>query len=256
MANKCAICGAEINLFQTQKLADKNCICRKTCRKKGFKTFDYVHADLYGVKAYLAQVDRGTKLWNYYFVPRIKTKDKTQKLKRFGSPVYVAEDLGLMAYIQNDYKFIIFGKTTRACVYRIADLRAYNYEERIENNSGDSKPQKKSFVRMAFINTEGMSEISVEMNNIKAFQKLQKYFDTLFGVQKTLGNASNIWKAQAAAIKSAAAGVSAAIRGDTDASEKVGGAIESLDAAIYGDRTELIRRADEALAAFNSYSDS
>ena len=108
---------------------------------------------------------------------------------------------------------------------------------------------------MAFINTEGMSEISVEMNNIKAFQKLQKYFDTLFGVQKALGNASNIWKAQAA-IKSAAAGVSAAIRGDTDASEKVGGAIESLDAAIYGDRTELIRRADEALAAFNGYSDS
>ena len=141
MANKCAICGAEINLFQTQKLADGSCICRKTCRKKGFKTFDYVHANLYGVKAHLAQVERGTKLWNYYFVPRMKTKDKTQKLKRFGSPLYVAEDIGLMAYIQNDYKFMIFGKTTRACVYRIADLRAYNYEERIENNSGDSKPQ-------------------------------------------------------------------------------------------------------------------
>lgn len=29
MANKCAICGAEINLIQTQKLADGNCICRK-----------------------------------------------------------------------------------------------------------------------------------------------------------------------------------------------------------------------------------
>ena len=251
MANKCAICGAEINLFQTQKLADGNCICRKTCRKKGFKVYDYVHANLYGVQAHIAQVERGTKLWNHYFVPRRKTKDKTQKLKRFGSTLFVAEDIGLMAYIQNDYKFWIFGKTTRACVYRIADLRAYNYEERIENTGGDSKPQKKSFVRMAFINAEGLSEISVEMSNIKAFEKLQKYFDTLFGVQKTLGNASNIWKAQAAAIKNAAAGVSAAIRGDTDASEKVGEAITSLDAAIYGDRTELIRRADEALAAFN-----
>ena len=104
---------------------------------------------------------------------------------------------------------------------------------------------------MAFINTEGLSEISVEMSNIKAFESLQKYFDKLFGVQKTLGNASNIWKAQAAAIKNAAAGVSAAVRGDTDAAEKVGEAITSLDAAIYGDRTELIRRADEALAAFN-----
>ena len=29
MANKCAICGAEINLIQTQKLADGNFICRK-----------------------------------------------------------------------------------------------------------------------------------------------------------------------------------------------------------------------------------
>lgn len=52
MANKCAICGAEINLFQTQKLADKNCICRKTCRKKGFKAFDYVHADLAAFNGY------------------------------------------------------------------------------------------------------------------------------------------------------------------------------------------------------------
>ena len=27
MANQCAICGADINLIQTQKLADGNCIC-------------------------------------------------------------------------------------------------------------------------------------------------------------------------------------------------------------------------------------
>lgn len=38
MANKCAICGADINLIQTQKLSDGNCICRKNCRKKGFKS--------------------------------------------------------------------------------------------------------------------------------------------------------------------------------------------------------------------------
>ena len=55
MANKCAICGAEINLIQTQKLADGNCICRKNCRKNGFKEYDYVHGNLPGVKAHLAQ---------------------------------------------------------------------------------------------------------------------------------------------------------------------------------------------------------
>ena len=40
MANQCAICGADINLIQTQKLSDGNCICRKNCRKKGFKVYD------------------------------------------------------------------------------------------------------------------------------------------------------------------------------------------------------------------------
>ena len=85
MANKCGICGADINLMQTQKLADGNCICRKNCRSRGFKVYDYVHGNLPGVKAHLAQVERGTKLWEHYFVPRLKTKDKSQKLTRFGA---------------------------------------------------------------------------------------------------------------------------------------------------------------------------
>ena len=97
MANQCAICGADINLLQTQKLSDGNCICRKNCRKKGFKVYDYVHSNLPGVKAHLAQVERGTKLWEHYFIPREKTKDKSKKLKRFGTYLYVAEDIGRMA---------------------------------------------------------------------------------------------------------------------------------------------------------------
>ena len=87
--------------------------------------------------------------------------------------------------------------------------------------------------------------------HIKAFEKLQKYFDTLFGVQKTLGNAANTWKQQMTAIKDVASGLSAAMRGQEDAGEKAAAAINSLDAAVYGDRTEWIRRADAALAAFN-----
>lgn len=53
------------------------------------------------------------------------------------------------------------------------------------------------------------------------------------------------------AIKDVASGLSAAMRGEEDAGEKAAAAINSLDAAIYGDRTEWIRRADAALAAFN-----
>ena len=68
------IYGADINLIQTQKLSDGNCICRKNCRKKGFKSYDYVHSNLPGVKAHLAQVERGTKLWEHYFIPREKQR--------------------------------------------------------------------------------------------------------------------------------------------------------------------------------------
>ncbi len=53
------------------------------------------------------------------------------------------------------------------------------------------------------------------------------------------------------AVKDIASGFSAAVKGDVDAGEKAAQAVDSLDAAIYGDRTEWIRKADAALAAFD-----
>ena len=70
-------------------------------------------------------------------------------------------------------------------------------------------------------------------------------------IQNTLGNASNVWKQQMTAVKDIASGFSAAVKGEADAGDKAAQAIDSLDAAIYGDRTEWIRKADAALAAFN-----
>lgn len=191
------------------------------------------------------------KLQDAYLVQKKlhELTEKNQKLTRFGAHLYVAEDIGLVAFTQVDYKILIFGKTTRACVYRIADLRNYKYEEKMVKN-GD-KTEKKSTVRLVFINTEGMNAFNLEVNNFKEYEKLSKYFDTLFGVQKTLGNAANTWKQQMTAIKDVASGLSAAMRGEEDAGEKAAAAINSLDAAVYGDRTEWIRRADAALAAFS-----
>lgn len=244
MAEKCAICGAEINIFQTQKLIDGNYICRKTCRAKGFKIFDYVHATLPQVKAHISQVEQGTKLWEHYFVPRLNEKGTAKELVTFGNHFYVAEDLGLMAYIQNDYKFFIFGKTTRACVYRIADLCDYDYEEQ-EVKNGD-KVEKKRFVHVSFLNTEGLCTFSEPINSSEIYRDMAKYFDELFGIKKTLGN-KNAWKAQAAAVKN----LSAELFGTEDANDRAAMAAAAIDRSQYGDRTELIRRADAALSAFN-----
>ncbi len=110
--------------------------------------------------------------------------------------------------------------------------------------------EKKSMVRLSFTNTDGLYEILMPISNGKEFDDLQNYFNKLFGIQKTLGNAANTWKQQINAAKDIAAGFSAAVKGEADAGEKAAQAAGSLDAAIYGDRTEWIRKADAALASF------
>lgn len=249
MANKCAICGADVNVIQAQKLADGNYICRKNCRTKGFKVFDYVHGSLPQLTAHIAQVEKGTKLWEHYFVPKLKEKDKKKKLVRFGSKFYVAADIGLMAYIQNDYKFFIFGKSTRACVYRIADLRDYKYE--VQEQKTSNGVEKKKFIHVFFVNTDGLYEFSEPINGDGDYDSFAKYFNKLFGIQKTLGNAKNTWKNQINAIGGVASGFKAVLSGDENMEEKAANAGAALDQALYGDRTELIKKADEALSAFN-----
>lgn len=249
MANKCAICGAEVNVLQAQKLADGNCICRKNCRSKGMKIFDYVHADLNQVQAHLAQVERGTKLWEHYFVPKLKEKNKEKKLHNFTGNIYIAADIGLMAVTQVDYKFMLFGKSTRACVYRIADLRNYEYEEEEKKTSNGTETKRQMYV--SFANTEGMYEFRERLRSTGDYRAFVEYFNKLFGIEKTWSNAKNTWKQQINAVKGVASGMKAVMSGADDAVEKAAAAGDAIDKAVLGDRDDLIRRANEALSAFN-----
>ena len=221
--------------------------CRKVCAKKCLKIFDFVPATLDEVKSHIEQVEKGTKVWNQIFVPLQKTKVKEEKLKRFGAPLYVSPSTGLMALVETRYKFIVFGKSQLACVYRIADLASYEYEEESVKNA-EGKMEKKEFCRMFFHNTAGLYSFRFEISNSKEFESLEKYFDTLFGIQKTLGNSINNAKKQWAAIKDIAGAVKAAATGAEDVEEKAAAAAESLGTYLEGDRTELIAKADAALA--------
>ena len=69
----------------------------------------------------------------------------------------------------------------------------------------------------------------------------KKYFDSLFGIQKTLGNAMNNWKKQMDAVKDISVGFNAAVRGDADMTEKAEQAMNSLDAAIFGERMKHLQ---------------
>lgn len=113
--HNCAICGAEVGLLSEQKLADGNYICRKVCSKKCFKVFDRVAATLTDVTDHIEQIGFGTKVWNQIFVPLQKTKVKEEKLRQVTGLsdliVYVSPSTGLIAFVENRYKFMFFGKT-------------------------------------------------------------------------------------------------------------------------------------------------
>ena len=247
MAQKCAICGAEINVFQSQKLTDGNYICRKTCKKLGMKEFDYVHADLPAVLAHNAQVKEGAKIFNDLFLPRMDTKEKDKKLVKFGH-IYVAPDLGLTALAAPEYKFFIFGKHwPRACVYRTGDL--FRYDVKTETKIVDGKEQSETFVEYEFANTPGMFTFR---DKVSSGDAVVKYFNNVFGIQKTLSNMGNNIQNQINAFKASADAVKAAMNGDADAQGKAAGAFDALNTAKYGDRTAINAKADAALAPYKT----
>ena len=249
MANTCAICGATINVFQSQKLADSNYLCRKECCKKALtKYFDFVQATLPEYQGHVAQVERGTKIWEQLFVPRRKIKNKNEKLEYHYHPMVVAPSLGLAALVETRYKFMNFGKSEHACVFRLDDLVCYETEK--ETKTMDGKEQAQYYIHYAFRNTSGLADFRVQDGSASDCQAVEKYFNKLFGIQKTLGNSINNSKRQMNAIKNIAYAVSATAKGEDTAKAKVCSALDALDAAVYGDRSELKARADAALAAF------
>ncbi len=246
--HNCAICGAEVGLLTEQQLADKTYICRKVCAKKCLKALELVPATLDQVQSHIEQVEYGTKVWNEIFVPLKKTKNKDEKLKRFGSfgQLYVSRSTGLIALVQTDYKIFIFGKTERACVYRIADLYMYEYETETVRNS-EGKDETKHYCLIGFNNVSGLYQFRLPISSARDFQDMEKYFNTLFGIQKTLGNMKNTFKNQINVMKAAAETVKAARDGE-NIEEKGEKLVDSLDVATYGDRTEWIKKADATLA--------
>jgi hypothetical protein len=148
------------------------------------------------VKAHIAQVEKGAKIFEELFLPRKKGKVKGAKVKQFGPDLFVAEDIGLMALTEAKYKFWIFGKYyPKACIYRIGDL--YGYDSEMTTHSPDGKAEVKKKVHFIFAGGEGMSDFFYEWND----KEIAKYFNKLFGIEKTLRNIGNTWKNQINAIK-------------------------------------------------------
>ena len=181
-------------------------------------------------------------------VARYFAAKKEEKLKRFGSPLYVSPSTGLMALVETRYKFIVFGKSQYACVYRIADLASYELEqEKVKSSKG--KEETKHYCHLFFHNVAGLYDFRFEVSGELEFKELENYFNKLFGIEKTIGNSINNAKKQWEAIKDMAGAVKAAATGAEDVEEKAQAAYDSLSTYLEGDRTKLIEMADIALSS-------
>ena len=245
--HNCAICGAEVGLMSGQKLADGNYICRKVCRKKTLKYFDCIPATLDDVTSHIAQVEKGTKIWNELLLPLKKSKNKDEKLKQLGTgDLYVSPSTGLIAFVENRYKFMFFGKTEYACVYRLADLVTYEYDSETTKNS-EGKEETRHYCWFGFQNTSGMNYFRVQLSNSGTYPAIEKYFNELFGIQKTVRNMFKNAKREINAAKAVVGAVKAVKDGTIDEAQ-VSDTFDALNAIDLGDRTEWIAKADAALA--------
>ena len=121
-------------------------------------------------------------------------------------------------------------------------------EETVKNSEG--KEEKKPYCVMMFRNTAGLYGFRLEVRGKKDYESIAKYFDTLFGIQKTLGNSFKNAKRQLDAIKGAASIVKGAVNGTMDEAQAAEAA-GAVGAYFEGDRTEWIKKADAALAPYN-----
>jgi hypothetical protein len=94
-----------------------------------------------------------------------------------------------------------------------------------------------------------MSAFNLPVSSKREAEEIEKYFDELFGIQKTLRNSINNAKRQVSAIKSVAGIVKAAAQGNLDEATAAQ-AMGDVDAYIRGDRTEILAKADAVLAKY------
>jgi len=245
----CAICGAEVGLVQQQKLADGNYVCRKVCAKKAMPDFDFISATLFGVQEHIKQVEEGTRIYQKLFV-----KHKPRPRCPGSQRVLVAEDLGLIARVAYRQKSL-FKREAIACIYRIADLFGWELEEGTKVTMGGAASGQKTsstqtvrYVHYYFWDTPGMSDFVDEIGTaMNAYSSLEKYYNKLFGIQKTVGNIGATWKNQLSAIKSVGSAIKAAASGSADLEAKAGQAANAMDRMQYGDRTQWKAKAEIAL---------
>lgn len=210
-----------------------------------------IPATLGDVTAHIEQVEKGTRIWQELLLPLKKAKNKEEKLVSLGKgDLFVSPSTGLVALVETNYKFMVFGKSERACVYRLADLIQYDYAEE-EVKMSDGKSMKKALVIMTFKDTAGLYTFRLPVRSPLDQQHMAKYFDKLFGIQKTLGNSFKNARRQIDAVKAAAGAFKAAAGGTLD-EEQAAATIDAMDASVYGDRTEWIAKADAALAPYNN----
>ena len=247
----CSQCNAEVGLLQQVKMRDGNYLCR-ACANNTHPLFAPASERSLAVyEAHLKQLEQGKILYEKLFIPRKKPADKSMKLKKLGGGMIVAKDIGLLAIVQKRGVILFWGGTPYYMVFRLADLFKYEYSQERDLALGSkAKSEVKHYLNFAFWDTTGLDEFKVKMASESACTSAEKYFNECFGLNRKVKHIAGTLKGHIQDVKMAAQGLKTILSKDATDEDKVRGAEQLTQAAkneLYGDRTELIAKADAAM---------
>lgn len=246
--HECNHCGTEVGLLQQIKMMDGNYLCRK-CAAKTHPLFAPANTRTLAIyQGHLKQLEEGKILYEKLFLPRKKAADKSMRLTKLSGGMEVAKDIGLFAIVQKRGGFLFWGGTLYYMVFRLGDLHRYDYSSD-QSLKSDGKKEVKHYIHLAFWNTAGVNECRVNISNEWNFTKSAKFFNECFGIQRNT-KAGTTLKGHIENVKMAAKSIKTLVSGDSDNESKENAVEELTQAAkneLYGDRTEWLAKADEAI---------
>lgn len=243
---KCEKCGKEVGFVSQVKLCDGVFIC-KECYKEAGSIFNNMD---HGYATYEKLIEQQKQDKNVFEEVIKKNKIKKTKTAVSGSGnLYMRcyEDVGLIVFVREKGGFMGIGTKRTYNVYRYADLARYEFASgrtMLNHSAGDAK----QYIEFTFQGDYAVPTIYFEEEE-KEFRKLATYFNDCFGIASaelsSFRGFKERGKQQFAAASSAMKGLKSLANGEKEAA--AGHLVDTLTAAIQGDRTKWIEKTNMAL---------
>lgn len=241
----CEHCGKEIGFTSQVKLADGKYLCRDCCKEAG-NLFDHMVHTYPIYEKLLKEEKRNERIYEAV----LKGQKKSEC---FGAEsawyLYCYAGPGLMFFKTERGGFIGLGADKIFNIYRYADLA--RYEEAEGNQAVDHRMKNdQKYVHLIFDGDYAIRDVYMPSKK-GMYKNLSEYFDECFGIGgkglRGLRNSFQKNRQDALAAGAIAAGIQSMLSGG-DRQQAAQLITDQTKLVLQGDRTEWIRKTEQALA--------